>query len=214
MIISDIRSPDMDGWQFLKWVRANPFAARVRFIVVTGQTGVRHSLKAAESGANHFAGKPYDLHKLLGTIRRQFEKQEEPVWDLPALSHELIETGPVHALPWDLLVDRWLEALQCSPYRTGLLGMSDWRLDFVVDDGASLTAGRLCRPPDPTTCYSSHRYHSFLDGYGVDNGLIFVVGPRTTHLQTSPRAIIASPVETDDIFAGGIFAPDLSRFET
>jgi len=214
MIISDIRSPDMDGWQFLKWVRANPFAARVRFIVMTGQVGLKYSLKAAEHGANHFVNKPYDLVKLLVTIRKQFAKQEEPVWQQPELLSELTGSGPAYALPWDLLVERWREALQCSPYRAAILGVADWRLDFVVDDGISLKVGRMCRPSDPAIRYSAQRYHLLLDGYGVDKGLIYIISPQTNHMQTSSRAIIASAEETNSVFIDGQFAPDMKRFET
>ena len=214
MIITDIASPEMDGWQFLKWVRVNPFAARLRLIVATGQTGLKISAMAAELGVLHVVNKPYDLKKLLETIRRQFAKQDEPVWQLPESTINLFGTGPAHAMPWNLLVERWQEALVCSPYRTAVLGMADWRLDFVVDDGVSLTVGRMCRPVDPGICYSARRYHGVLDGYGVENGLFFLVCPPRKHLPTSPRAVIVSPEETEEIFSTGLFAPDLKRFES
>jgi CheY-like chemotaxis protein len=214
MIISDINSPTMNGWQFLKWVRANPFASRVGFIFLTGFADLKNALRAKQLGANDFVSKPYDLSDLLVTIRREFAQQEEPVWELPASFDERVVRGPLYALAWPPLVRRWKSALIHSPYRTGILGMSAWKLDFVVDDGNSLTVGRLCRPPDPTIRYSACRYHSFVDGYGADNGLIYLLGPQTNHLQTSPRAIIAPAGEMEEIFAGGIFAPDLKRFET
>jgi hypothetical protein len=181
---------------------------------MTGQEGLKFSTKAAELGANGFVNKPYDLRKLIVTIQKQFAKQEEPVWQHPELLNELFGSGPVYALPWDLLVERWEEALLYSPYRTAVLGMADWRLDFVVDDGVSLKVGRMCRPLDPTTRYSACRYHSLLDGYGVEKGLIYLVGPQASHMQTSSRAIIASAEETNAIFADGLFAPDMKRFET
>jgi len=214
MIITDIASPDMDGWQFLKWVSVNPFAARVRMIALTGQEGLKVTQRAQELGAHHLVNKPYDLNKLLETIRRQFAKQDEPVWQLPESTINLFGTGPAHAMPWDLLVERWQEALVCSPYRTAVLGMADWRLDFVVDDGGSLTVGRMCRPVDPAVCYSARRYHGVLDGYGVEKGLFFLVCPPRRHLPTSPRAVIIAPEETEEIFSTGLFAPDLKRFET
>ena len=70
LIISDIKSPVMNGLDFLKWIKANPVFASIPVIILTGFSTIANANEAKRLGAADFISKPKDIVDLLARIRR------------------------------------------------------------------------------------------------------------------------------------------------
>ena len=68
VILSDIEMPRMDGFDFVRNVRADDKLKNLPVIMITSRTADKHRNYALEIGANHYLGKPYDEDELLGLI--------------------------------------------------------------------------------------------------------------------------------------------------
>jgi CheY-like chemotaxis protein len=70
LIISDIKSPRMDGFELLKMLKANPFTSEIPFIYVTAYSDQKRITIAKDLGATEYVAKPYDIKKLTKMIER------------------------------------------------------------------------------------------------------------------------------------------------
>jgi chemosensory pili system protein ChpA (sensor histidine kinase/response regulator) len=68
VILSDIEMPRMDGFDFLRNVRADERLQDLPVIMITSRTADKHRNYALEIGANHYLGKPYDEDELLSLV--------------------------------------------------------------------------------------------------------------------------------------------------
>jgi chemosensory pili system protein ChpA (sensor histidine kinase/response regulator) len=68
VILSDVEMPRMDGFEFVRSLRADPAFKHVPVIMITSRTAEKHRQYAMDIGANHYLGKPYDENELLGLI--------------------------------------------------------------------------------------------------------------------------------------------------
>jgi DNA-binding response OmpR family regulator len=75
LIISDIESPDMDGFEFLNILKADPSTANIPFIFLTAFTTSENAKHASELGANDFVSKPFDHIDLLKSIQRVLKSE-------------------------------------------------------------------------------------------------------------------------------------------
>jgi len=75
LALIDIRLPDMEGIELLTRMRdATP---RMRKIIITGYPTLQNAIEAVNRGADAYILKPFDMEKVLATIREQLKKQEE-----------------------------------------------------------------------------------------------------------------------------------------
>jgi len=68
VILSDIEMPRMDGFDFVRNVRADERLRELPVIMITSRTADKHRNYAFEIGANHYLGKPYDEEALLSLV--------------------------------------------------------------------------------------------------------------------------------------------------
>ena len=61
----DVEMPRMDGFDFLRSLRADPRYQALPVIMITSRTADKHREHALELGANAYLGKPYDEGELL-----------------------------------------------------------------------------------------------------------------------------------------------------
>jgi CheY-like chemotaxis protein len=70
LIVSDLSMPEMDGLQFLKWVRSQEPFRQVRFVMLSN-SGLRRDIEnALASGANDYLVKPSDFEDLIKLVKR------------------------------------------------------------------------------------------------------------------------------------------------
>jgi len=71
----DIRLPDMEGIELLtKMKDATP---KMRKIIITGYPTLQNAVEAVNRGADAYIIKPFDMEKVLATIREELRKQQE-----------------------------------------------------------------------------------------------------------------------------------------
>ncbi|TAH45510.1 MAG: hybrid sensor histidine kinase/response regulator [Betaproteobacteria bacterium] len=65
VVLSDIEMPRMDGFDLVRNIRADARTRDVPVIMITSRLADKHRRYAAEVGANHYLGKPYQEEELL-----------------------------------------------------------------------------------------------------------------------------------------------------
>jgi DNA-binding NtrC family response regulator len=71
----DIRLPDMEGIELLTKIRDT--TPKIRKIVITGYPTLQNAVDAVNKGANAYVMKPFDVEKVLETIKLQLKRQQE-----------------------------------------------------------------------------------------------------------------------------------------
>jgi DNA-binding NtrC family response regulator len=71
----DVRLPDMEGIDLLPKLRNTK--PKMRKIIVTGYPTLQNAMTAVNNGANAYVMKPFDVEKILNTIKDQLQKQKD-----------------------------------------------------------------------------------------------------------------------------------------
>lgn len=75
LALIDVRLPDMEGVDLLLKLReTNP---KLRKIIITGYPTLQNAVAAVNRGADAYIMKPFDVEKMLQTIKEQLQKQNE-----------------------------------------------------------------------------------------------------------------------------------------
>jgi DNA-binding NtrC family response regulator len=75
LALVDVRLPDMEGVELLPKLRSTK--PKMRKIIVTGYPTLQNAISAVNNGANAYVMKPFDVEKILKTIKEQLQKQKE-----------------------------------------------------------------------------------------------------------------------------------------
>ena len=70
-VISDIMMPEMDGMEFLRWMKSNEIDIPV--ILMTAYGTIDRAVEAMKSGAADFITKPVSPDYLMQVVRRRFQ---------------------------------------------------------------------------------------------------------------------------------------------
>ena len=68
IVLMDIMMPDMDGYETIRRVRAEPRFASLPIIALTAKAMLEERSKCIEAGASDYASKPVDTEQLLGQL--------------------------------------------------------------------------------------------------------------------------------------------------
>jgi DNA-binding NtrC family response regulator len=90
LALIDVRLPDMEGIELL--AKMHDTKPKMRKIIVTGYPTLQNAVAAVNKGADAYIMKPFDVEKILQTIREQLEKQKEEKSFSEAKVAEFIET--------------------------------------------------------------------------------------------------------------------------
>jgi DNA-binding NtrC family response regulator len=75
LALIDMRLPDIDGIDLI--LKIKDTTPRMRKIIVTGYPTIQNAMEAVNRQADAFILKPFDVEKVLQTIREQLMKQDE-----------------------------------------------------------------------------------------------------------------------------------------
>jgi len=75
LALIDIRLPDMEGTELL--TKMKDTTPKMRKIIITGYPTLQNAIEAVNRGADAYILKPFDMEKVLQTIKDQLKKQEE-----------------------------------------------------------------------------------------------------------------------------------------
>ena len=85
MALIDIMMPDMDGYETMKRIRANPQLAKIPLISVTAKAMKGDRSKCIEAGASDYVSKPVDIDYLISVMRVSIQRTD---------AHGLAAVGP------------------------------------------------------------------------------------------------------------------------
>ncbi len=80
LVITDLLTPRMHGYEFIRRLRATPHGLRVPIIVVSGQAYATDQRRALELGACGFLPKPFQRQQLLGLVQRSLTQVRVRFW--------------------------------------------------------------------------------------------------------------------------------------
>jgi DNA-binding NtrC family response regulator len=75
LALVDIRLPDSEGTKLIAKMKET--TPRMRKIIITGYPSLQNAVDALNKGADAYIMKPFDMDKVLQTIKEQLEKQQE-----------------------------------------------------------------------------------------------------------------------------------------
>src|SRR5260221_6337919 len=90
-VVCDVNMPDIDGFEVLRRVRADPAMVSMPFILLTSADERENVRKAMQMGADDFISKPFKRQELIDAVNQVFEKRAR-LTELFS-SHVLSKTG-------------------------------------------------------------------------------------------------------------------------
>ena len=90
LMLIDIRLPDIEGTELLTKIRDT--TPKIRKIIITGYPTLSNAVTAVNKGADAYVMKPFDVEKVLETVKEQLEKQKQERKFTEAKVAEFIET--------------------------------------------------------------------------------------------------------------------------
>src|SRR5882672_6618828 len=79
VIVCDINMPELDGFQFVRAIKARPQTHSIPVIFLTASTDARHIVDGINVGARFYVTKPFEMNDLLWKIKRVLpEEQNAP----------------------------------------------------------------------------------------------------------------------------------------
>jgi len=73
LILLDLMMPEIDGYEVLRRLRADPETEDIRIIILSALNSNEDIVKGFDLGANDFLTKPISMEKLLNVVATQFK---------------------------------------------------------------------------------------------------------------------------------------------
>jgi two-component system, cell cycle response regulator DivK len=74
LIVMDLSMPDMDGWEAIRRLKADPGAKAVPVVVISGSLHAVDGARLAQAGCAAWLSKPFPLDHLVGVLRQLLGK--------------------------------------------------------------------------------------------------------------------------------------------
>ena len=75
LALIDIRLPDMEGIELL--TKMKDTTPKIRKVIITGYPTLQNAVDAVNKGANAYILKPFDVGRVLRTLKEQLQKQDD-----------------------------------------------------------------------------------------------------------------------------------------
>jgi two-component system, sensor histidine kinase and response regulator len=94
LILSDIKMPRLNGFEFFKTLQKNPFTASIPFIFLTAKVEMDDIREGMSLGADDYLTKPFKAEDVLRAIEVRLLKKEHLVEELKELKNDLLRKVP------------------------------------------------------------------------------------------------------------------------
>ena len=193
IILSDINAPTMHGFQFIDWLQASPFTRHIPVLFVSGFSDQDTIRAALERGAVGYVTKPFDVQRLLATLRRVMVEYPVVRWERNApFPDDGGEWEAIQYREWPFLQSCVHRLARHAPVRTLLMeDPQEWTVDVLVEAGQALLALRLLRSFDrhPVPHYHVHAFKRALQKAGIDRGVLYTFFDPTPFARLSARLL-------------------------
>ena len=99
VIITDVRMPDLDGYEVTRLLRREPQFAATPILVLTMESGLQDKIKSFESGADDHLTKPFDDEELVARVTALLRRVEAvKLSERKAVTREGAHMVAVHSL--------------------------------------------------------------------------------------------------------------------
>ncbi|MGM0516480.1 MAG: sigma-54-dependent transcriptional regulator [Pseudomonadota bacterium] len=92
LVITDLKMPDMNGLEFLEWLRGE--WPELPVILITGYSTIDNAIQALRLGASDFIKKPYDPESLVELVHRLLDGAAEPAPALDEGERAMLGSSP------------------------------------------------------------------------------------------------------------------------
>jgi hypothetical protein len=75
LVLLDVKMPQMDGWTFMKFIRAQRDLASIPVMFLTGMSGLENQERSRSLGAEGFLVKPVDPDRLLSEVAAVLDRR-------------------------------------------------------------------------------------------------------------------------------------------
>jgi CheY-like chemotaxis protein len=75
LVLCDLMMPDMDGYETLKAIRANPATATLPVVLLTARDDETCQSRCADLGADDYVTKPFKILELIQTVQAAVKKR-------------------------------------------------------------------------------------------------------------------------------------------
>ena len=89
-VVLDIMMPEIDGFEVLRTMRADPRTKDVVVVMLTARVGADWQAASARLGADGYLAKPYDPDVLVGTVHRLLARPADARWAARARADALL----------------------------------------------------------------------------------------------------------------------------
>ncbi len=158
LVLTDVMMPEVDGFQLLNILRADPITKSIPIILLSARAGEEATVEGLEAGADDYLIKPFSARELIARVKTQLQmsrlRQERSANHfknefLMTLTHEL--QAPLTSILG------WSRLLQSQPFDTEKLqyalatiersAMTEAKLVKDLLDVASILSGKLRLKP-------------------------------------------------------------------
>lgn len=141
VVVSDLRMPGMDGWQFFAALQA--LDPDLPVIFMTGHGNIDQAVSALQQGAYDFVAKPFAPPRLIASVARAMEKRRL-VLDNRRLHAAAIDAGEA-ANPFASLLPLAGESLAMAALRATLAHVGDAEIDVLIEGEPGTGRDRVAR---------------------------------------------------------------------
>ncbi|GAB1545008.1 hypothetical protein NUACC21_76840 [Scytonema sp. NUACC21] len=122
LVLTDVMMPEVDGFQLLKALRADPVTKSIPIILLSARAGEEATVEGLQAGADDYLIKPFSAHELMARVETQlqmsrlgFEQSANRLQDefLATVTHEL--NAPLAAIL------TWARLLQTKPFERPMM---------------------------------------------------------------------------------------------
>ncbi|MBV8879502.1 MAG: response regulator [Planctomycetaceae bacterium] len=93
LIVTDVVMPEMDGWTFVRHLRADPRFALVPVLFLTSKGSSQDRISGFQLGADDYIAKPLNLHELPRRVMKALSQRRQLEADLAAGAKQVAAGG-------------------------------------------------------------------------------------------------------------------------